>query len=397
MEILHVSAECYPIAKVGGLADVVGSLPKFQQELGHISKVVLPMHRTKFLYNNEWEVVHKGTFSMGLRSLDFTIIKEKTNKLGFDLYCVDIIGLLDREKVYGYDDDTDRYLAFQIAVAEWLNKWQDKPDILHLHDHQTSLLPFMLRNCFVYSNLSGIKTILTIHNGEYQGWMSWDKVALLPAWDTWKWGLLDWNNNANSLACGIKCADRVTTVSPGYLEELKTSNSLRQLIINEDGKCIGIINGIDYYVWNPVDDSNLNHNYNEKNFRQGKQINKDSLCEELGFNAQFPLFIFIGRFVNEKAADLLPAAISLAMQQHPDFNFLVLGSGEKSIESDLLNMIPSWPQRYDCKVEYNESLSHRMYAGADFLLMPSRVEPCGLNQLYAMRYATNPVVRSTGG
>ena len=112
MEILHVSAECYPMAKVGGLADVVGALPKYQSALGHYAKVVMPMHRTRFLMDNEWEVVHKGTFDMGKLHYDFTIIKEKTNKLGFDLYCVDIYGLLDREKVYGYNDDTERFMAF---------------------------------------------------------------------------------------------------------------------------------------------------------------------------------------------------------------------------------------------------------------------------------------------
>jgi len=118
MEILHVSAECYPMAKAGGLADVVGALPKYQNQLGHVAKVVMPMHRTKFLYSNEWEVVHKGYFSMGSFNFDFTIIKEKTNKLGFDLYCVDINGLLDREKIYSYDDDAERFTAFQIAVME---------------------------------------------------------------------------------------------------------------------------------------------------------------------------------------------------------------------------------------------------------------------------------------
>ena len=137
MEILHVSAECYPMAKAGGLADVVGALPKYQNSMGHIAKVVTPMHRTKFLYDNEWETVHKGAFSMGSYNLDYTIIKEKTNKLGFDLYCVDIYGLLDRERIYSYDDDTERYTSFQIAVVDWLSQWQHRPVCVCAHQRHS--------------------------------------------------------------------------------------------------------------------------------------------------------------------------------------------------------------------------------------------------------------------
>ncbi|HMU10940.1 MAG TPA: glycogen/starch synthase, partial [Ferruginibacter sp.] len=169
MEIIHVSAECYPYAKAGGLADVVGTLPKYQQQSGHIAKVVVPMHRTKFLYDNEWNVEHKGGFMMDNRYLDYTIIKEKTNKLDFDLYCVDIYGLLDRENIYSYDDDAERFTAFQVAVVDWLSKWEHKPDVVHVHDHHTALIPFMMRHCFAYRHLSSIPTVLTIHNGQYQG------------------------------------------------------------------------------------------------------------------------------------------------------------------------------------------------------------------------------------
>jgi len=173
------------MAKAGGLADVVGALPKYQNKLGHIAKVVMPMHRTKFLYNNEWETVHKGSFPMGKFYFDFTVIKEKTNKLAFDLYCVDINGLLDREKIYSYDDDVERFTAFQIAVLEWINSREHRPDIVHVHDHHAALIPFMMRNCFTYRKLSGIHTVLTIHNAQYQGWMGWEKASYIPVWDTW--------------------------------------------------------------------------------------------------------------------------------------------------------------------------------------------------------------------
>ncbi|MDB5201004.1 MAG: glycogen synthase [Ferruginibacter sp.] len=399
MEILHVSAECYPMAKAGGLGDVAGALPKYQQKLGHVAKVVMPMYRTKFLYANTWEVVHKAAFSMGNRQIDFTVIKETSNKLGFDLYCVDIYGLLDREKIYGYDDDTERFTAFQISVLEWLAKWEHKPDVVHVHDHHTALIPFMMQNCFAYRNISKIPTVLTVHNAQYQGWMNWEKATYIPAWDTWKWGLLDWSNVINPLACGIKCADRVTTVSPGYMQELMLeANGLESLFTQEAAKCSGIINGIDYEVWNPLTDTYILDNFSEKDVEEGKQLNKKKLCDDFDFDLALPLFVFIGRLVNEKAADLLPEAIAKAYEQsETKFSFLILGSGEPEVEQALGALQQRWVGYYHSQIEYNEKLSHQMYAGADFLLMPSRVEPCGLNQLYAMRYGTVPVVRSIGG
>lgn len=399
MEILHVSFECYPMAKVGGLADVVGALPQYQQMHGHTAKVVMPMHRTKFLFEHQWEVVHKGTFKTGRKSLDFTIIKEKENELGFDLYCVDIYGLLDREKVYNYDDDTDRFLAFQIAVTEWLAQWQHHPDVIHVHDHHSALIPFMLQNCYAYKHLSLIKTVLTIHNAEYQGWMSWQRGGELPAWDTWNWGLLDWDNTINSLACGVKCAAQVNTVSPNYMKELKESNTgLSHLFQMESQKCTGILNGIDYAVWNPDTDTLILDNYTVKDTKKGKELNKKKLCDDFGFEKDKPLFVFIGRLVAEKAADLLVPAINSAMElPNTEFNFLVLGSGDKSVETALETMKNKQIGYFNAQIGYNEKLSHQMYAGADFLLMPSRVEPCGLNQMYAMRYGTIPIVRKTGG
>lgn len=399
MEILHVSAECFPMAKVGGLADVVGALPKYQQAKGHFAKVVMPMHRTKFLYENEWEVVHKGNFSMEKMVFDFTVIKEKENKLGFDLYCIDIYGLLDREKVYGYDDDTERFMAFQIAVLEWLSRWEHKPDVVHVHDHHAALIPFMMKECFAYNNLSTIPAILTIHNAQYQGWMPWEKAAYIPAWDTWKWGMLDWDNVVNPLACGIKSADKVTTVSPGYMQELMLeANGLELLFREENAKCRGIINGIDFEVWGPQKDTCILDNYGVKDAEQGKALNKKKLCNDYKLNIKLPLFVFIGRMVNEKAADLLPEAIRNALTLYKGkLNFMVLGNGDPVVEKELLAMQNQFTGNYNVSITYNENLSHLMYAGADFLLMPSRVEPCGLNQMYAMRYGTVPMVRRTGG
>ncbi|MEO6682114.1 MAG: glycogen synthase [Ginsengibacter sp.] len=399
MEIIHVSAECYPVAKAGGLGDVVGALPKYQNKLGHIAKVVMPMYKTAFLYKNKFEVVHKGSFGMGNYWLEYTIIREEKNVLGFDLYLVDIFGLLDREKVYGYDDDQLRFLAFQIAVVDWLSKWQHRPDIVHVHDHHTALIPFMMQNCYAYQKLSSIKTILTVHNAQYQGWMNWDQAYFLPDYDKWKSGMLEWNNMINPLASGIKCSSKVNTVSPGYLQELLTeANGLEQLFEYEKGKCYGILNGIDTEVWDPETDSYIEENYSVDNFKEKKEANKEILCTQFNLDPAKPLIVFIGRLVGEKAADLLPQVIGDSIYyMEGSMNFLVLGSGEKEVEARLSDMQSHFFGYYNSMIGYNEKLSHQMYAGADFLLMPSRVEPCGLNQMYALRYGTIPIVRRTGG
>ena len=399
MEIIHVSAECYPVAKAGGLGDVVGALPKYQSQLGHFAKVVMPMYRTRFLLDNEWDVVHKGRTNLGDWWFDYTVIKEKTNKLGFDLYLVDVFGLLDREKIYGYPDDTERFTAFQICVVDWISAWGHQPDVIHVHDHHSALIPFMIKHCYKYQLLNQIPTVLTIHNAQYQGWMSWDKSYYLPPWDPWKWGALDWNNSINPLASGIRCAWKVSTVSWSYLDELKHSaNGLEALFEYEKGKCSGILNGIDQSIWDPSTDHYIRERYNWNTEAEGRRKNKSVLCERFGLDPQKPLMVFIGRLVGEKGADLLPMAISDSFYYiGRKMCFLILGSGFPEIEGQL-NALKRLPQHdYNVFIGYDETLSHQMYAGADFILMPSRVEPCGLNQMYAMRYGTIPVVRRTGG
>ncbi|MBX9732751.1 MAG: glycogen/starch synthase [Chitinophagaceae bacterium] len=399
MEIIHVSAECYPVAKAGGLGDVVGALPKYQVKAGDVAKVIMPMYRTKFLYENRWSVDFKGSSNLGNWFFDYTVIKEETNKLGFDLYLIDINGLLDRQKIYGYDDDVERFTAFQIAVVNWLSHWEHKPDVVHCHDHHTGLIPFMMQYCYAYQHLAGIKTIITIHNGQYQGWMGWDKSTYIPGWDLWKRGMLDWAGNINPLASGVKCAYRVTTVSWSYMDELReNANGLEKLFDYERGKCSGILNGIDNEVWDPATDIYLTDHFTVDTVTTGKEKNKQSLCKEFGLDPTLPLFVFIGRLVGEKAADVLPDAIRSAMHSTGGrASFLVLGSGDPSVENEFRYMSEANKTLFNTVIGYDEKLSHRMYAGADFLLMPSRVEPCGLNQMYAMRYGTIPVVRNTGG
>lgn len=399
MEIIHVSAECYPMAKVGGLADVVGALPKYQNKAGHISKVIMPLYKTKFLKENKWDIDFQSHAFLGGRYFNYTILKEKTNKLGFDLYLVDIFGLLDRENVYNYDDDTERFTAFQIAVLHWMKHWEHNPDIVHCHDHHTGLIPFMMQHCYAFRKLKTIPTVFTIHNAQYQGWMSWEQSVYIPEWDLNKRGLLDWGGNINPLATAIKTAWKVTTVSKSYLAELRIkANGLEALFELEKNKCIGILNGIDNEVWNPKTDTYLKFHFHSKAYIKGKQSNKQELCKQFKFDLKLPLIIFIGRLVGEKAADLLPESIYKVLSSNKEkVNILILGSGDKKVENSLKELKSHFPKNFYAEIGYNEKLSHLMYAGADFLLMPSRVEPCGLNQMYALRYGTMPIVRRTGG
>lgn len=399
MVIVHVSAECYPMAKAGGLGDVVGALPKYQQKMGDEALVLMPMYKTKFLEQKEWDVHFKGKANLGNWFFDFTIIKLKSSQLGFNLYLVDINGLLDRPKIYGYTDDNDRFIGFQIAVVNWLSHWATQPDVVHCHDHQAGLVPFMMKYCYDYQNLQNVKTVLTIHNAQYHGAMGWDKSVLIPKWDTWKHGLLEWNNSINPLATAVKCVDRVTTVSPTYMHELKLhSNGLESLFEYEQGKCIGILNGIDNEVWDPAKDPMMPFNYAVKDFETGKRKNKEIICTRYNLNINKPLIVFIGRLVGEKAADILPGAIQHALDKtNCGANFLMIGAGDTAVESALNYLVQLYPGDYNTFIGYDEKVGHEAYAAADFLLMPSRVEPCGLNQMYALRYGTIPMVRDTGG
>ena len=399
MVIVHVSAECYPMAKAGGLGDVVGALPKYQKKMGDEALVVMPMYKTKFLEQHEWDVHFKGEANLGDWFFNYTIIKLKSADLGFNLYLVDINGLLDRPKIYGYTDDNDRFIGFQIAVVNWLSNWAQQPNIVHCHDHQAGLVPFMMKYCYDYQKLQNVKTVFTIHNAQYHGSMGWDKSVLIPRWDNWKHGLLEWNNCINPLATAVKCADKVTTVSPTYMHELKLhSNGLEPLFEYEKGKCVGILNGIDNELWDPSTDPMVPFHYGIDDFADGKRKNKELICARYNLNIDKPLVVFIGRLVGEKAADVLPGAIQHALDKtNCGANFLIIGAGDTSVESALNYLVQLYPGDYNTFIGYDEKTGHEAYAAADFLLMPSRVEPCGLNQMYSLRYGTIPMVRDTGG
>ena len=396
MNIIHVSAECYPIAKVGGLADVVGALPKYQNQLGVRSSVIMPFYDNKFTKSNSFTNTYTAKLQLGDTTYNYKILTLDNNTLGFDLFLVDVPELLFKDYVYSFDD-TDRFLAFQIAVLDWILQLKEKPTIVHCHDHHTGLIPFMMSYSHNYDNLKDIPTVLTIHNAQYQGWFSHDNVYKIPPFDFDKVGLLDWSQTINTLAAAIKCAWRVTTVSPSYMEELKTTaNGLESLLSHESAKCIGILNGIDTNVWNPETDEFIIKTYTEKTIESGRKANKKWLCDEFDLDAEKPLFAFIGRLVGEKGADLLPQIFEEALQKY-DISILLLGSGSEDIQNHLRSLEDKYIGNYSAFIGYDEKLSHIIYAGADFLLMPSRVEPCGLNQMYALRYGTVPIVNKIGG
>lgn len=396
MNIVHMSAECYPIAKVGGLADVVGALPKYQNNPKVLSQVIMPFYDNKFANENSFSTIYKSTLILGDTSYDFKILTLKEKPLDFHIFFVDVPKLLFKDYVYSLDD-TERFLAFQIATLDWMLTWKKQPDIIHCHDHHTGLVPFMLQESFKYKAFRKTPNVLTIHNAQYQGWFSHDKINLIPKFNFNNVGLLDWNNTINPLAAAIKCAWRVTTVSPSYMEELKQSaNGLEDLLNAESAKCSGILNGIDWNVWNPKTDDYIIKNYDLRNIVSGRKANKKYLCDTFNLDLEKPLFAFIGRLVDEKGSDLFPETFKNVLKKE-DVSILLLGSGNDAVEKQLEDLKKEHKGIYNAYIGYDEKLSHIIYAGADFLLMPSRVEPCGLNQMYALRYGTIPIVRSIGG
>jgi len=403
MKVLYTSAECFPVAKVGGLADVVGSLPKYLRKIGVEASVVIPAYDMPWFTGKLYRIVHTGHFHLGTEYLYFEVRYFIDDILGFPFYTIHIPGKFDRYGVYAgqdgnfFGDEISRYLSFQRAFLIWLRDGQVEVDIVHCHDHHTGLIPFMLKHAYEFQSLSHIPTVFTIHNERYQGSFSWSQQYLLPNFDNWKSGLLDWNNVINPLSSAVRCADKVTTVSPNYMNELMyESFGLESLFRSEAWKCSGILNGIDNEVWDPATDPMVGFLLQDDQI-EFKSRNKNIICNIAGLDPELPLFGFIGRLVLEKGAEFIPGIIDTWLSNHRNVNFIILGTGDKSIEASLKGVALKHSRNVACMLAYNEAMSHKLYAGCDFLLMPSRVEPCGLNQMFAMRYGTIPIVRSTGG
>ena len=399
MQVIHLSVECYPIAKVGGLADVVGALPKYQRKLGVDARVVMPWYNKPYVQSHEFEQVAEGGFYQGSQYLTYTVYHYDEVHLGYPLYLIKIPTLLDRSEVYGYTDDSEQWIAFQHAFLHWILNNNIRPDIINCHDHHVGLIPFLLKHGTDFTALASIKTLFTIHNGQYQGWMNWNKGILLPSFDTWKWGLLDWSGSINPLSSAVRCCDAYSTVSEGYLSELvNESKGLESLFTELAYKSYGIVNGIDLDIWNPSKDPLINSRYNARTVKSGKRKNKDSFCEKIGISNEGLLLTYIGRFAYEKGADIIASVLDNFYSYNENkLTIFILGSGDSNIQQDIEALFNKYEPKIAVYFGYNEALAHEAYAASDVIIMPSRVEPCGLNQLYALKYGTIPVVRGVGG
>ena len=403
MKVLHISAECYPAAKAGGLGDVAGALPKYLTESGCAATVIIPKYHTKWILAQKWKSVFHGSFPMGNETIAFTIEKLEGGGLGFPLYVADIPGKYDRPSVYldengkGFLDEVERSLCFQQATLHWVKQLEKLPEVIHCHDHHTGLTPFMMKHCMVFSRLANIPTVFTIHNAEYYGTFGWDRINYLPLFDGRVGGLIDWDGMVNPLAAAIKCCWRLTTVSPTYMNELQlNAGNLASLLQHEHAKAKGILNGIDVQVWNPKTDHLIAENL-KRSLKIFKHKNRTALKEKFTIQDDLPLITFIGRLAGEKGANLLAPMIDRFLQTGNRASFIVLGTGEPYIHQALQQLAHRYPDNVNVALEYNEQLAHQLYAGSDFLVMPSKVEPCGLNQMYSMRYGTIPIVRAVGG
>lgn len=405
MQVLHVSTECYPIAKVGGLGDVVGALPGYMKKQDVDCRVILPKYQTPWIEKHNFDTIHEGYILLGDQRIAYSIQREKEDSLGFPVFVVDIKDLLDRPGVYAdvttgspYPDEMERYVSFQVAVLDWLKSKKEKPDVIHCHDHHTSFMPLLMKESPVFHEFREIPSVLTIHNGQYQGWYDLSKRGILPKISSYGEGFLYWNGQINALACGVRCCDRLSTVSKTYLNELRQDSlGLEPAFEQAAHKSIGIVNGIDLNIWNPRTDPLIKKKFHKKNLVQGKLVNKQALCERFSIDPELPIISFIGRLTSQKGADLLPDLIGRFIDMGDKAGFIILGTGDPELHYRFTNMKSSYVGYFDASLEYNEELAHLIYAGSDFIIMPSRFEPCGLNQMYAMRYGTLPIVRSVGG
>lgn len=404
IKALHISTECYPAAKAGGMGDVVGSLPIYLPKAGVSASVVIPKYDNKWFASRSFSPVAKGSFKMGSEKIQYQVEKLVSENLGFPFYCISIPGKFNRPQIYlgedgeAFPDEALRNLSFQIAVLEWLAKEKQTFDVLHCHDHMTGLITFMIKYVARYKALSATPTFFTIHNGQYRGEWDWSIGELFPKFPDKFRGLLDWDKKINGLATSIKCAWRVNTVSPSYMAELVTDlDRLTSLMRDEEEKCSGILNGIDHKVWDPSSDKFLDIHLKGDEWNAFKIKSKTALAKKFGLSSKKPLVSFIGRFAYEKGADLLASTMDQYLKRKDDINFVILGSGDKRIEGDIKSIAAKHPKKIGATIAYDEKLAREIYAGSDFLIMPSRFEPCGLNQMFCMRYGTIPIVRSIGG
>ncbi|WP_028950368.1 glycogen synthase [Sulfurihydrogenibium subterraneum] len=397
MKVVFASSEIYPFAKTGGLADISGSLPKEIAKKGLKVFGFMPLYKSVDLEKHKIKSINVfiDVFLNG-RNYTFEVYKLIDNVTFFFLKNDELFG---RDYLYGtpegdYPDNDIRFGAFSYAVMEFIRKEELNPDIIHVNDWQTSLIPVLT---YYKYNWHNVRTVLTIHNLAYQG--IFDKFAierLNLGWDLFHMEALEFYDKVNFLKGGIVFSSAITTVSPTYAKEILKPEygfGLDGLLRKYENKLYGIINGIDYNIWNPETDKHIYEKFCEYTIEK-KLTNKKLFLKEFGLEEDKPLFVFIGRFAQQKGIDLIKDTIE-ELSKLP-INLAILGSGDRGY-NDFFESIKGKYENIFTKVGYDESISRKMYASGDFLLMPSLFEPCGLNQMIAMRYGTLVVARRTGG
>ena len=410
VNILFATTEAVPFCKTGGLGDVCGSLPLELAALGHQPVVVLPAFRQALTCGRPIEPTGVGfEIPIGRKTVSGTLLRSTLPGDKVPVYLVHQPQYYDRAELYrenghDYKDNCERFVFFCRAALEAISLLNLGTELVHCHDWTSGLIPAYLKTelCGV-PPYDSIRSLLTIHNIAYQGnFWHWDMELTGLDWKYFNWRQMEFYGNLSFLKTGIAFADALTTVSPRYAQEIQRSPSgcgLEGILQHRHADLYGITNGVDYREWNPETDAKLGgHNYGVKNFAEGKAACKAALQREVGLPpvSDQPIVAMIGRLADQKGFDLVAKLIP---QWAPTsaVQWVILGTGEPHYHDLFSNLARQYPDKVAVRLGFSNDLAHRIEAGADIFLMPSRFEPCGLNQLYSLKYGTVPVVHATGG
>jgi starch synthase len=406
MHIVFAASECAPWAKTGGLADVVSALPKTLVKMGHKVQVYLPYYRQVAKMVPSPPVVLLSVTVPFASYNRFARILDGGDADGVQIYFVDMPELFDRESFYAtpsgdYPDNAERFGSFSRAVLE-ASKIIGVPDVYHVHDWQSSMLAVMLRSIYYFDPaLRHVPALLTIHNAGYQGTFPPKTMeTLCLPWDMFTFEKLEQYDQVNFLKGGIVYSDAITTVSATYAQEIQTSefgNGLEDTLRRRSGDLFGILNGADYTEWDPATDPLIAAHYSSKKLDGKKECRRDLLhafrFEDV--SDETAIIGLVSRFATQKGIDFIVDIMDRLLKE--DVVLVMLGNGEEYYERLLSEMAARYPDKIRLQVKFDNVMAHKIEAGADMFLMPSRYEPGGLNQIYSLKYGTIPVVRATGG
>ena len=399
MKIFYVTSEANPFAASGGLGDVMGALPVSVREEGVETGVIMPLYDSvKEEHRCKLEKVIDISFKLSWRETGASIFKIDHN--GVTYYFVENHRYFTRGRLYGEQDDAERFAFFSRAVIEFMLQSGNVPDVLHANDWQTALTVVYLKTEFSDNPLlSGIKTVFTIHNIEYQGKFGYDVLGDVFGINGRYMGVLEYDGCVNLMKGAIVVSDYITTVSPNYANELEYdffSFGLSPMIKAAKYKIAGVINGIDYGYFSPETGGDIVKKYNARTVKSGKAANKKALQEELGLEVRpdVPLLVMITRLTAGKGIDLVLHILEEVLRE--DVQVAILGTGDKEYEHAIAEMATRH-NNLAALIKFDRVISKKMYASADIFIMPSKSEPCGLAQMIACSYGTVPIVRSVGG